>query len=330
MSRTSPVAELVDRTAISDVLHRYCRAIDRCDAELLRSCYHPDAVDHHGPIRGRRDEFVDRAISELTLRAASHGQLTTHVLGNVIIDLDGDAAAVESYFQAAHVEDRDEGFRVFEFHGRYLDRFERRDGEWRIARRTVVHDWSEIRSSRRGLRPGQHAYVQGVAGSDEVPEPAAALRSQHDGDHATRTGMARHIVCEYLAALDEGDFDRAAACFAEDGIYCVPTAPGSSLEANDGAHWCEGRAAIRAHFARRGVLPIRHEIDSILIDGDQAAVRGTVALDDTRAAVFLSWAQVDAAGLLSRYVATAITLPADHARTLLGPDAAPLEGREER
>ena len=28
------------------------------------------------------------------------------------------------------------------FAGRYVDRFERRDGEWRIARRTVVHDWS--------------------------------------------------------------------------------------------------------------------------------------------------------------------------------------------
>ncbi|MEP6659417.1 MAG: nuclear transport factor 2 family protein [Acidimicrobiales bacterium] len=150
-----------DHLAIERVLLRYCRAIDRCDAELLRSCYHDDAHDHHGPYRGDRDGFVDYAIGDLRARAESHGQLTTHLLSNILVDIDGDVADAESYFRASHVEDREDHFRVFEFNGRYIDRFERRDGEWRIASRVVVHDWSEIRSNRRGLRPGTHDYAQG-------------------------------------------------------------------------------------------------------------------------------------------------------------------------
>ena len=34
------------------------------------------------------------------------------------------------------------GIAEMEVGGRYLDRFEKRDGEWRIARRRYVLDWS--------------------------------------------------------------------------------------------------------------------------------------------------------------------------------------------
>lgn len=161
------VERLVHERAIHEVLLRYCRAIDRCDAALLRSCYHEDATDEHGPFVGGADEFVTHALGELRTRADSHGQVTTHLLGNVLMDFDGDTADVETYFLANHVEDRDDHFRVFEFHGRYLDRFERRAGEWRIADRVVIHDWSEIRENRRGLRPGMHPYRQGVPGPND-------------------------------------------------------------------------------------------------------------------------------------------------------------------
>jgi SnoaL-like domain len=42
------LAHLLDESAIRQLLARYSRAIDRRDYELLRSCYHPDAVDEHG------------------------------------------------------------------------------------------------------------------------------------------------------------------------------------------------------------------------------------------------------------------------------------------
>ena len=30
-------------------------------------------------------------------------------------------------------------------HGRYLDRYEKRDGVWRILYRKIIYDWSEVR-----------------------------------------------------------------------------------------------------------------------------------------------------------------------------------------
>ena len=47
------VEELIARQEITDVLHRYCRAVDRRDPDLLRSVYHPDATDDHGVYAGR-------------------------------------------------------------------------------------------------------------------------------------------------------------------------------------------------------------------------------------------------------------------------------------
>ena len=41
---------LLDKQEIHEVLMRYCRGIDRCDAELLHSVYHPDATDDHGTV----------------------------------------------------------------------------------------------------------------------------------------------------------------------------------------------------------------------------------------------------------------------------------------
>ncbi|MFF2108453.1 MULTISPECIES: nuclear transport factor 2 family protein [Rhodococcus] len=39
---------LLDKQAITDVIHRYCRGVDRCDVEILKSVYHSDSYDDHG------------------------------------------------------------------------------------------------------------------------------------------------------------------------------------------------------------------------------------------------------------------------------------------
>ncbi len=43
---------MLDKQEIHEVMMRYCRAIDRMDEELLRSVYHPDAIDNHGLFNG--------------------------------------------------------------------------------------------------------------------------------------------------------------------------------------------------------------------------------------------------------------------------------------
>jgi hypothetical protein len=53
-------------------------------------------------------------------------------------------AAVESYVQAIMRFERDGELFDISGCGRYLDRFERRGGAWKIAHRQVVADWNRI------------------------------------------------------------------------------------------------------------------------------------------------------------------------------------------
>lgn len=123
----------MDREEIVSCLHRLARGIDRLDDELILSAYHPDAVDCHGAVfQGGPEEYVD------WLRR-SHVQRPTsqHFLTNINVDLDGDVAHVETYFMAPLRRADDPGTLGLAC-GRYVDRFERRAGAWRIAVRVVI------------------------------------------------------------------------------------------------------------------------------------------------------------------------------------------------
>lgn len=130
---------LLDREAIRECLYRYCRGIDRADEEALRSAYWEDATDCHGAWKGSAEGFIEQALPRLR-----RGGRRVHQLGNVSIELHGDVAAVESGFLALQAPADAPGRQTF-LCGRYVDRFERRRDEWRIAARTVVYDWIEER-----------------------------------------------------------------------------------------------------------------------------------------------------------------------------------------
>lgn len=131
----SALRYLLDRQEIIDCVNRYCRGLDRHDKELLASAFHPDAIDHHGDFVGYAPEFVDWAVEGLSRDLLAH----THNTTCHIVELDGDTANTESYviFAIRHKDMKT----VSVGGGRYLDRFERRDGAWRIAFRRLVMDW---------------------------------------------------------------------------------------------------------------------------------------------------------------------------------------------
>lgn len=123
---------------IRQVLARYCRAVDRGDVALLKSVYHPDATDDHGTFVGSGHDFATALVPSM-----DGGTLSSqHHVTNVLIERDGNCANVESYVLAFHPV-RDEDGEVHAVAGcRYLDRFEKREGAWRIADRRVVMDLS--------------------------------------------------------------------------------------------------------------------------------------------------------------------------------------------
>ena len=132
--------ELLAERAIRRTVFEYARGIDRLDLELVRGCYWPDAVDFHGAFRGTRDEFIDW-VGPLLQRQT----LTMHNLANIMIDgldLDAGVAGAETYGVAYHAGGEPGDVRWNYAAGfRYLDRFERREGQWRIADRQTAIEW---------------------------------------------------------------------------------------------------------------------------------------------------------------------------------------------
>jgi ketosteroid isomerase-like protein len=140
-SLSERVARAVDQQEIADVIYRYCRGIDRCDFDLVRSCYHADATDDHGDFRGGVDDFIAFVRAGLT-----RFERTMHFVGNLLVEVRGDTARVESYVIAHHHmrASNTKPERDFNVGLRYVDDFERRSGEWRIAARVCVFDWWRI------------------------------------------------------------------------------------------------------------------------------------------------------------------------------------------
>jgi hypothetical protein len=132
---TQKLNALIDKQEITEVIYRLARGLDRCDEALLRGCYHADATDDHGIFKGAAEDFFPWVIPMLRGMES-----TMHFIGNVLIELTGaDAARAESYFTAYH---RIAGPTDMIVAGRYLDRFTRRAGEWRIAHRAAVYDYN--------------------------------------------------------------------------------------------------------------------------------------------------------------------------------------------
>jgi hypothetical protein len=129
-----------DKREILDCIYRYSRGIDRMDTKLLKSVYHPDATDDHGIFTGNAWEFAEYMASvdeNLGVSAQSHS------IDNVIIELTGrDTAVSEAYHIASFRADTADGTFFTTVGGRYLDKFERRNGEWKIADRVYVMDWN--------------------------------------------------------------------------------------------------------------------------------------------------------------------------------------------
>lgn len=140
------IEEVAAHIAIQQILYRYCRGVDRGDRALLASVYHDDAIDAHGAWTGLGRDFADYLVPAMDAVPVV-GQ---HHITNMLIDLDGDSANVESAFLALHPESRENGQPGHIFvGGRYLDRFERRAGQWKIASRTVVIDVSQVLEAGR-------------------------------------------------------------------------------------------------------------------------------------------------------------------------------------
>ena len=131
-TRERVLMDLKDRQDIFDCLIRYCRGMDRFDRDVLASAYHPDAMDDHGEYVGGVAGFIDYYFAYHTKNQTR----TMHSLSNHSCEIDGDTAHCETYYAFTSVNTFKPAHTFAT--GRYIDRLEKRDGQWKIAARICV------------------------------------------------------------------------------------------------------------------------------------------------------------------------------------------------
>lgn len=185
MDQTTALQRLLDRAAITDQVHAYARGVDRQDWELVRSTYHPDALDEHGAYSGNVDGFIDYLQSR-------HPDIdhSMHVVGQIVIEFASDTVAlVETYIvnsqrlrpgylgtrAPAGLEIGPEDALDTVAFGRLIDTFTCRDGEWRVAHRKLVPEVARNSVAAKADGMSQMAPVH--------------RRSQEDPLYAIRQGL---------------------------------------------------------------------------------------------------------------------------------------------
>lgn len=164
-------ADIADRLAIHELLGRYAHAVDRQDFELARTCYHEDAYDDHGRFKGHREDLIGY-FHKLGPKLTA----TFHMMGLPYIIQRGDRAWVVTYafYRRTLVGDDEAVAQGL----RYLDYLEKRDDEWRIARRTVVLDWENALAQPPTV-PSTPDWARGAYGEED---PATGFLREAEAD----------------------------------------------------------------------------------------------------------------------------------------------------
>ena len=130
-----------DRRAIADLIHVYCRSVDRLDVPLGHSIWHEGATADYGASfhQGPGKAVIDKI-------CASHSGLLahSHQISNILIMLDGDRAGSESYCTATLRLHRGETMMQMSVWTRYVDRWSYRAGRWGLDHRIAIRDFDEI------------------------------------------------------------------------------------------------------------------------------------------------------------------------------------------
>jgi 3-phenylpropionate/cinnamic acid dioxygenase small subunit len=121
-----------DETQITNLLYRYAELMDAGDFENCAELF------RHARIKLTGDAYVDadgaREIWENGVKRYPDGTLRTkHVTTNAIVEIDGDSAASRSYYTVFQQTDDFPLQPIIA--GRYHDRFEKVDGQWRWTER---------------------------------------------------------------------------------------------------------------------------------------------------------------------------------------------------
>jgi len=170
MNVEAVLQELLDKQAIQELIARYSRTLDWVDDAGQAGCYWPDAAIDYGFFKGTAADFVPvvMAVERSTGRR-------WHLLSSLAVKLTSATTAEGECYGIAlgfRREDEAEPYRGNMYGGRYLDQYEKRDGEWRISSRRYIMDWTMAMPDQPDASPNA-----------EFPLPMLDLRESGHPDY---------------------------------------------------------------------------------------------------------------------------------------------------
>ena len=130
--------EVIDKYEIIEVstISRWCR--DSGDSEGMIGCFHPDAQVGISWFSGSREEWARQSVKRM---AGHHPKdVQRHIMGNPHVTLKGDRAICEYtiiLYQRRMLDGYEFDLTTWCVS---LDFFEKRDGVWRISRRSTIYE----------------------------------------------------------------------------------------------------------------------------------------------------------------------------------------------
>lgn len=173
------IQEMLDHYEITKLLATYCHGIDRMDEQRAASVYARVSWDDHGPHANTGPAFI-RGVMERMGSGATVAD--THILGQTQVNIEGDQAGAETYFLFFGHKVRDDGSEVLlQLGGRYVDRLIKEEGNWKIANRVCVRDWSVTTPINEDWLRGV-SWVNGKRSSDDPSYPVLGIAHSTDPD----------------------------------------------------------------------------------------------------------------------------------------------------
>ena len=134
----SAIQTLLDKQALHELMTAYARGVDRADVAVLESIWHDDATVDVGMFVGSAKDFCAAMTAP-----GSPMETCSHMIMNEFYHVDGDTAVGESYVLGMTTTVNEDGSKTdASVGGRYLDRYSRRDGVWKIDHHQFVVDFN--------------------------------------------------------------------------------------------------------------------------------------------------------------------------------------------
>ena len=135
MSSAITLQALLDEREIIRGLSRFARILDNKQWDRLGDVFADDLSFDYGT---GGDQYGMAALTTNMRRFLDHCGGTQHLIGSILVDVDGDRATSRSYVQARHQRVDDPAGPIFDSNGEYVDQWERRAEGWRIVRRDAI------------------------------------------------------------------------------------------------------------------------------------------------------------------------------------------------